>query len=378
MIYLDNAATTFPKSESVYKAMDDANRKLNFNAGRGGYKVAREATALIDDTKKRLLELVNANGDANVVLSSSITLALNQIIKGIGFQKGDYIYVSPYEHNAVARTVYDVCKKTGAEMIELPLDDSLEIDLEKMKYMFSRQHPKCVCCIHISNVNGYILPYEKIFEESKKYEAINVLDTAQSLGIINVDIKDSDVDFLSFAGHKSLYGPMGIGGFINCSDYKLMTFFTGGTGSDSLNLSMQEKSPNRYEASSMNIVAIAGLNQALKEVDVLKSNNHLRELTKYLLGELNEIRDIKVYHTGNDILNTIGVISFNKKGMLAEDVGSILDYDYNIAVRTGYHCAPLIHKYLKDMEYKGTVRIGLGKNTSIDDIDYLIKNLKEF
>lgn len=378
MIYLDNAATTFPKSESVYKAMDDANRKLNFNAGRGGYKLAREATALIDDTKKRLLELVNANGDANVVLSSSITLALNQIIKGIDFQKGDYIYVSPYEHNAVARTVYDVCKKTGAEMIELPLDDSLEIDLEKMKYMFSRQHPKCVCCIHISNVNGYILPYEKIFEESKKYEAINVLDTAQSLGIINVDIKDSDVDFLSFAGHKSLYGPMGIGGFINCSDYKLMTFFTGGTGSDSLNLSMQEKSPNRYEASSMNIVAIAGLNQALKEVDVLKSNNHLRELTKYLLGELNEIRDIKVYHTGNDILNTIGVISFNKKGMFAEDVGSILDYDYNIAVRTGYHCAPLIHKYLKDMEHKGTVRIGLGKNTSIDDIDYLIKNLKEF
>ncbi len=376
MIYLDNAATTFPKSEGVYKAMDEANRNLCFNTGRGSYAKAREATALVDDTKTRMLELVNAPEQAEVIFSSSITLALNQVINGVDFQEGDNIYVSPYEHNAVVRTVYKVCKETKANMVELPLTDSLEIDIEKMKYLFSKDHPRCVCCIHVSNVTGYILPYEDVFKEAKKYNAVTILDTAQSLGIVDINLRDSDVDFLAFAGHKSLYGPMGIGGFIDNSHIKLKTYFTGGTGSDSLNIGMANESPVRYEASSLNIVAVAGLNQTLKEININNNYEKEKQISQYLIEKLKTISGVTIYIPNSNEDKHIAVISFNLAGYLASDVGMMMDEDFDIALRTGYHCAPLIHNHLKDIEYGGTVRVGIGRFTSIEDIDKTIEALK--
>ena len=377
MIYLDNAATTFPKSDGVYLAMDEANRKLNFNSGRGGYKKASEATALIDDTKQLLKELVNAPNSSSVVFSSSITLALNQIIRGLDIKQNDNIFVTPYEHNAVARTVKDVCEKKGANLIELPLNESLEIDLEKTKYLFAKHRPKCVCCIHVSNVTGYIVPYGEIFSEAKKFDAITVLDTAQSLGLVDIDLKESKIDFLAFAGHKALYGPMGIGGFIDNSSIVLDTVYTGGTGSDSLNLKMSEKKPNRYEASSQNIVAIAGLKQALLEIDVKENSKKEKELGNYLIRRLKEESGIYLYLPEQLDDNHIGVISFNVDGYHADEIGLILDQDYEICVRSGYHCAPFIHKYLDDIKCNGTVRIGLGKYTTKDEIDSLVLALRD-
>ena len=377
MIYLDNAATTFPKSDGVYLAMDEANRKLNFNSGRGGYKKASEATALIDDTKQLLKELVNAPNSSSVVFSSSITLALNQIIRGLDIKQNDNIFVTPYEHNAVARTVKDVCEKKGANLIELPLNESLEIDLEKTKYLFAKHRPKCVCCIHVSNVTGYIVPYGEIFSESKKFDAITVLDTAQSLGLVDIDLTESQIDFLAFAGHKALYGPMGIGGFIDNSSIVLDTVYTGGTGSDSLNLKMSEKKPNRYEASSQNIVAIAGLKQALLEIDVKENSKKEKELGNYLIRRLKEESGIYLYLPEQLDDNHIGVISFNVDGYHADEIGLILDQDYEICVRSGYHCAPFIHKYLDDIKCNGTVRIGLGKYTTKDEIDSLVLALRD-
>ncbi len=377
MIYLDNAATTFPKSDGVYSAMDEANRKLNFNSGRGDYKKASEATALIDDTKHLLKELVNAPDSSSVIFSSSITLALNQIIRGLDIKQNDNVFVTPYEHNAVARTVSDVCEKKGANLIELPLNESLEIDLEKTKYLFAKHRPKCVCCIHVSNVTGYIVPYGEIFSEAKKFDAITVLDTAQSLGLVDIDLKESQIDFLAFAGHKAIYGPMGIGGFIDNSRIVLDTYFTGGTGSDSLNLKMSEKKPNRYEASSQNIVAIAGLKQALLEVDVKETVKKEKELGSYLIRRLKKESNICLYLPEHLDDNHIGVISFNVNGYHADEVGLILDQDFDICVRSGYHCAPFIHKYLNNMENNGTVRIGLGKFNTKDDVDCLVDAIHE-
>ena len=357
MIYLDNAATTFPKSDGVYSAMDEANRKLNFNSGRGDYKKASEASALIDDTKHLLKELVNAPDSSSVVFSSSITLALNQIIRGLDIKQNDNIFVTPYEHNAVARTVSDVCEKIGANLIEIPLNESLEIDLEKTKYLFAKHRPKCVCCIHVSNVTGYIVPYNEIFSEAKRFDAITVLDTAQSLGLVDIDLKESKIDFLAFAGHKALYGPMGIGGFVDNSGIVLSTYFTGGTGSDSLNLEMPRTSPNRYEASSQNIVAISGLHQALQEISVEENNRKEKELSQYLLSRLKEESKVTLYLSGNNNDNHIGVVSFNIEGYNADEVGLILDQDFDICVRSGYHCAPFIHKYLDDKNKNGTVRV---------------------
>lgn len=379
MIYLDNAATTYPKPEAVYKAMDDANRTLAFNAGRGSYKTAKQVAKLIDETKTLILKLVNADSHATVAFTPSITIALNEIIQGLELMKGDNVYVSPYEHNAVARVCNLIAERNGVNIIQLPLDaDTLEIDIEKMKYMFSQKRPKAVCCVHVSNVTGYILPVAEIFTAARKYDAVTVLDTAQSLGLIAVDSRQLAADYIAFAGHKVLYGPMGIGGIISTSDrVKLDVIFAGGTGSDSLNLNMPEKVPERYEYSSPNIVAIAGLKAALIEVmKNLKENyEYEKKLTEELVKALRKIDKVTLYTPA--IENHISIVSFNVEGYSAEDVGEILDQDYEIAVRTGYHCAPFIHEYLKNEKSTGTVRIGVGQFTTEEDINNLIDAINE-
>ena len=371
MIYLDNAATTFPKPDSVYDALDKANRKFAFNTGRGSYKVAREATKIIDEARIALLKLVNTEGMADVVFAPSITISLNQIINGIDFVAGDNVYVSPYEHNAVARPISLIKKLKNVNIIEMPVvENTLEIDLEKLKYMFTQQPPKCVLCIHISNVTGYILPVKDIFLMAKKYDSITVLDMAQSLGLVGVEMKNLNADFIAFAGHKSLYGPFGVGGFITSGKVKLREYIVGGTGSDSLNLNMPEGYPYKYESASPNIVAIAGLYAALNELDVENIYNHEKALTDYLVEQLTDIPEVTMYLPPKD--KHIGIVSFNIKGYRAEDVGMILDEDYDIAVRTGYHCAPFIHKWLKDEEFVGTVRVGVGRFTKLEEIEKLV------
>ena len=375
MIYLDNAATTYPKSENVYKALDEANRELAFNSGRGSYKNARAATQIMDDVRKKLLKLVHANGRAEVVFTSSITIALNQILNGIEFIKGDIVYISPYEHNAVARVFRLIEKNIGIVVKEMPLKvDTLEIDLDKLQYQILKDKPKCVCCIHVSNVTGYILPVEEIFDIAKKVEAITVLDTAQSLGIVDI-AKNLQIDFLAFAGHKSLYGPLGIGGFIDYGNYPLKEFIVGGTGSDSLNLDMPNSKPGKYESSSSNIVAIKGLDVALDEINIQENYANEKEILEYLIEKLSLIDGINMYLPPKE--KHIGIVSFTVEGYKSEDIGMILDEDYDIAVRTGYHCAPLIHKWLKDEEYAGTVRVGIGRFNTKQDIEELIVALND-
>lgn len=377
MIYLDNAATTFPKAEEVYKAMDMANRNLAVNAGRGSYQLAREANKLIDDTKELLLNLVNAPNQARVIFTPSVTIALNEILNGIKFEKNDIVYVSPYEHNAVARTLRLIEKKKNIKIIEIPLNpESLEIDIEKLRYMFSKDIPKCVCMTHVSNVTGYILPVRDIFQLAKEHGAITVMDSAQSMGSIEIDALNLDVDFIAFAGHKTLYGPFGIAGFIDVNQIELDEYIVGGTGSDSLNLDMPKQSPSKYESASCNIVAVAGLKAALEGLYVDKKENVERVLTEYALAKLKKIPGIILYIPVNKEAH-VSIISFNIEGYKSEEIGMILDQDFGIAVRTGYHCAAYIHQYLKDEEYLGTVRIGIGKFNTTADINYLLNSLNE-
>ena len=374
-IYLDNAATTFPKSEAVYKAMDDANRRFAVNAGRGSYKLAREANAIIDDTKERLLRLVSASSTSKVVFTPSITISLNMILQGITWQKGDIVYVSPYEHNAVARTLEKLKNDFQIVVKLMPLTEEFDINLPLLESLFITDRPKCVCCTGVSNVTGYILPTKEIFKAAKECGAITILDSAQSLGLI--EQKLDDIDFLAFAGHKTLYGPFGIGGFIDNSRVKLKQVIVGGTGSNSLILSMPEETPNRYESSSPNIVAIAGLNAALEELDVNHNFKFEKELTEYAIEKLEGISNIRIYKS-QKMDSQIGIISFNirNSGLSADDIGNILDEEFGIAVRTGYHCAPYIHNLLGDIEYSGTVRIGLGKFNTREHIDALCDALE--
>lgn len=378
MIYLDNAATTFPKPESVYEKMDWVNRNLAVNAGRGSYKIAREATHIIDDTRNKLLELVHSNGCDKAVLTTSATMSLHIILNGIDFSEGDIIYVSPYEHNAVARTVNTLQLQKKILVREIPLlKGKYEIDIEQLKYLFIKEKPKCVCCTHVSNVTGYILPVKEIYSAAKEYGAITILDASQSFGLVDIDVKTINADFIVFAGHKTLYGPLGVAGFIDASNVLLSSVFVGGTGSDSLNLNMPQDSPYRYEAASKDIVAIAGLNQALTEISQKELFEKEKELSNYLINKLQDIPEVVLYLPDNWEYEHVGVVSFNLEGYKSEDVGNILDEDYDIAVRAGYHCAPYIHKYLDDEKYLGTVRVGLGRFNSHKDIDLLCEAIED-
>lgn len=375
MIYLDNAATTFPKPERVYTALETANRELSFNAGRGSYKAARAASAIIDDTKNRLLSLFHATGYADIVFTPSVTHALNQVLNGLDLTENSVIYVSPYEHNAVARTVYQLSVNSGASVKMLPLTKDLQIDLEKAKYQFSINSPSVVILNALSNVTGYILPVAEIFLMAKEYGALTVLDAAQAAGLIDLDMPALNADVLCFAGHKTLMGPFGIGGFLIKHGITLKKVLTGGTGSASLTLDMPEEAPGRYEASSTNVVAIAGLNASLKGLDINEHRKTLRELTEYLLEALNSIPSVNLMGTF-DTDKTLGIVSFVVEGYQSDEVGIILDDEYDIAVRTGYHCAPYIHDYLGDKPYHGTIRIGIGQFNTKEDIDALISAIK--
>ena len=297
---------------------------------------------------------------------------MNQIVFGLSWNDGDNVYVSPYEHNAVARTLNYLQKRININVRELPINkESLEIDIDKIRYDFAKYRPKAIFCTHVSNVTGYILPVKEIFDEGKKYGSINVVDTAQSLGLIDVDAKALSVDLVAFTGHKTLYGPMGIGGFVNVTGIVIDEYIVGGTGSDSLNLDMPQKGASKYEAASTNIVAIAGLNEALKVLSVSDNYKKERDLTSALIRKIKNTNGIQL-HIPQNPDSHVGIVSFTVNGMSSEDVAMILDEDFDIAVRSGYHCAPFIHKYLRDEKNLGTVRVGLSVFNTMEDIDMLV------
>ena len=372
MIYLDNAATSFPRPEVVYTEMDRVNRTLSVNAGRGSYKAAREASEIIYDTKKKIEELFHCAGKADVVLTASVTQAFNQVLNGLEITENTVVYITAYEHNAIARTMELIRQRTGCTVCIIPMEEkTLEIDLKKTEYVFHEKNPNIVISTVISNVTGYMLPVKNLFEMAKQYHAITIADAAQAAGLIDIDLDEIKADIIGFAGHKTLCGPFGIGGFIIRKDVSLKCVLTGGTGSDSLNLLMPQSAPSRYEAGSENIVAIAGLHAALSW---LKSHPHegkIKELTEQLISGFSN--NDKVTVLGSTSENPYGIVSFVVDGYDSNDVGAILDDEFDIAVRTGYHCAPYIHEYLQDIPYAGTIRVGIGPFNTKEDIDTLIE-----
>lgn len=379
VIYFDNAATTYPKPDSVYEQMDKVNRSLAFNAGRGSYALAQQSAVIIDNLRKELLRIVNAVNVAEVVLSASATFALNQIIGGLDIRPEQYIYISPYEHNAVVRTLYNqkiFRDGDNSHIIVMPLLTDGSIDEERLLYEFSVHAPSFVFMSHVSNVTGYILPVERIAAAAKEYGAAIIVDGSQALGLVPFDMAAADVDFYVFAGHKTPYGPFGIGGFYMRNGMRLDTFIAGGTGSDSLNVRMPEAGASRYEPASPNVVAAAGLLAAVRELtadEIGHRLEHEKKLTEYLVHSMKNIHGIKLYLPPEK--SHVGIIAFNLAGYKASDIGMILDEDYNIAVRTGYHCAPLVHEYLDDREYLGVVRASISMFTGFDDADALVRAL---
>ena len=380
MIYFDNAATTYPKPECVYTAADECLRNFGVNAGRGTYKAARQASEEIQRTRFALAELVNVRNENNVILSPSATVAMNIVLNGLDYNSNTTVYITPFEHNAVARPLKRLSDIYEFSIEMLPFDGKTQkLDRDAMRNKFIVKHPDIVVMNHVSNVTGNIIPIDEIFDASKEYGAINILDASQSLGLVPINLSSQKIDFLVFAGHKNLYGSFGTGGFIYNSDVKLKSFLTGGTGSDSLNLDMPANLPDLYEPASHDIVSISALNAALSwisDTGIKSIYSHKKELTDYSVQKLSELSSVTLYLPENRD-NHIAIISLTHSDYRPEELADILDNDFDIAVRSGYHCAPYVHKLIGSENNGGTVRISIGFFNTKNDIDSLINALRE-
>ncbi|MBO5469402.1 MAG: aminotransferase class V-fold PLP-dependent enzyme [Lachnospiraceae bacterium] len=376
-LYFDNAATTYPKPEEVYRAMDETARTMGVNAGRGGYGAARQASRLIEDTRELVLQMVRAQSGAQVVFTASATLAMNLVIGGIEWKDSDVVYVSPFEHNAVARTLHAYQEQYGFTILELPIcEERLQLDLTQILYAFTKNPPDYVFMSHVSNVTGYILEIKEVSGMAHDKGAKVIVDASQSCGLLPIDIRNGMMDVVVFAGHKTMYGPFGIGGYVNNTGLSLQPLLYGGTGTDSLNLNMPP-GISGLEPGSPNIIALAGLRAGLT---YLKEHSEIEkrewELTQYLVSCMERVPYVRLY-LPSDRGRHISMAAFNIEGYKSDEVGMILDQDYGIAVRTGYHCAPFIHKYLKDKESLGVVRASIGCFTTKEDVDVLVGAVKE-
>ena len=370
-VYFDNAATTFPKPEEVYAFTDKFYRECGVNVGRGQHKLATKAAGLVAETRELLLAL-NHCPAKKVIFTHTATEALNTILRGVKLSNGNNVYVSPFEHNAVMRTLHYISQIKDINIITLAFSkNNFAYDLEKIEYQFTKQKPNLIVVSHASNVNGVIAPIAKITSLSKFYGAVNVIDMCQTMGILDTDLSSANIDYAVFAGHKTLYAPFGVAGIVCVDDVYIEPFLYGGTGIDSASRTLPDTLPERYEVGSQNIMAIAGLNAALKwsqDIGVSKileteQRNHAR-----LFNILGEFDNIKVISQGA-MDNSIGVVSCVFDGYGSDNIGQILS-ERDIAVRTGLHCAPDAHRFLGTFP-SGTVRFSIGYFNDDNDFEQL-------
>ena len=380
MAYFNNAATTFPKPEEVYKSMELYFRGSTTNSGRGG-NGKYDADGLIEETRHLVQRILNCPGK-QVVFEPSATLSLNIIIQGVILSGAKIIYISPFEHNSVTRILHNYEQKGQIEVHQLFVNESLEFDLERIQYQFDSEKPDFVILSHASNVIGLIAPAIDIFKLAKKYNAITLLDMAQTAGLVKCDIGSSCVDYAVFAGHKTLLGPTGISGYVMKPEIKLDPILFGGTGIDSANQDMPEGLPERFEIGTQNILGLAGLNAALKWIES-KSIDEIRkkdnENRSKLISLLQSYWFVKLIGLNKE-REYIGVISCLIEGISSDSAGNIFER-YGIVVRTGLQCAPLAHKFLGTFP-AGTIRFSVGYFTSDEDfnslkhaLDYIESNL---
>lgn len=271
--YFDNAATTFPKPECVYKAMDDFSRNCGVSLGRGQHRLSSKASYIADETRELLLDLFHCS-NKKVVFTNTATEALNIILFGINIPNHAVIYISPFEHNSVTRTLHQLekTKKISLEQLTVNKKD-YTYDVESIRKQFENKNPDCVIVSYASNVIGTIAPLKDIFSIAKQYNAITIADMCQTAGLIDTNISSNIYDYIVFAGHKTLYGPLGISGFISQNPEILPPLIYGGTGIESANQEMPEDSPSRFEAGSHSSIAIAGLNASLKWIKEIGIQN---------------------------------------------------------------------------------------------------------
>ncbi len=377
LIYLDSGATTFPKPEEVYVAMDKFFRCCGVNPGRSGYDLCMVAGSKIEETRKLLTSFFNGTDPNRLIFGYNATDALNLAIFGL-LKEGDHAVTSKVEHNSVLRPLYHLCKFGGVEVDHVPFDSRGFVDPDEFARSF-KKNTKLVAINHASNVIGTVQPIGEIGKLCRERGITLLVDTAQSAGKIPVDMQKMNIDVLAFTGHKSLMGPMGIGGLYVREGVEIRHTRAGGTGVRSAVRTHLDEYPYRLEYGTPNLPGIAGLNAGVKWVlqeGMSKIHDREMQLVRMLRDGLREIDGVILY-CQDDLDNHIGILSFNVEGLEAMNTGTMLDVDYSITCRTGLHCAPLVHEQLGTDKIHGSVRFGIGPFNTTEDIQAAIKAVGE-
>jgi cysteine desulfurase family protein len=377
LIYLDNGATSYPKPDEVYSFMDSFYRNFGVNPGRSGYDLCMETGAVVDTTRKMMADFFNGNDPNRLCFSYNSTDALNLIIFGI-LQQGDHAVTTTLEHNSVLRPLHHQNKLNGVEVDYVPFDKNGFVDPDEIKAKI-KSNTRLVILNHASNVIGTVQPLEAIGRICREHEVVFAIDASQSAGKVPIDIERMHIDVVAFTGHKSLLGPTGIGGLYVREGIEIRHTRAGGTGVRSADRMHLDEYPYRLEYGTGNIVGIAGLHAGLKWIEekgMEQIHHHEMALTRKLRDGLRETDGILLYGQ-NDLADHIAVLSFNIDGMEALDTGTLLDGEYDIACRTGLHCAPLVHEQLGTHQIGGTVRMGIGPFNTEEHIDTAIRAVAE-
>lgn len=373
-IYLDNASTTFPKAPNVASAMADYITKYGININRGSYALAYDIEDTIYTTRQRLHTLFNGHDPSHVIFTQNVTMSLNMVIKGL-LKAGDHVLISSMEHNAVMRPLTQLLDK-GITFDIIPCDVTGSIQLESIETLI---RPNTVAMIinHASNVCGTVQPIESISSICKAHNLHFIVDAAQTAGVIPIDVKACHIDALCFTGHKGLLGPQGIGGIILTKEMAqtLIPLIAGGTGSFSHLETMPTHMPDAFEAGTLNLPGIIGLNEGLSYIESVgmeNIHNHELALTKTFLEGLHSITGVNIIGK-QDIQDRTAVVSITIDGLDAASIAYELESN-RIMTRVGLHCAPRAHQTLGTYP-EGTVRFSFGYANTLEDVESALSAL---
>lgn len=375
-IYFDNGSTSWPKAPGVTGAMAELLENGAFNINRGTYAGAYEVEGIVLDTREQLARLFGGRDSRYAIFTPGVTYSLNYFIKGF-LKNGSHVLVSGLEHNAVMRPLEQM-KKYGVSYDIVPVDEEGNLSAERLEAMI-RPDTRAVIVTHASNVCGTIVPIQEIGDICRRKGLFFVVDTAQSAGLITVDMEKWGIDFLAFTGHKGLLGPQGIGGFLISEKLagQMEAYISGGTGSQSDSLLQPEGLPDKYESGTMNLPGIIGLHAALdflEKTGIDAIYEKKMNLTEYFLKEVMEIPGVRIIGR-KDTKNRVAVVSLDFQTEDNAVAAFTLEQEYGIMTRVGLHCAPVAHRSLHTFP-QGTVRFAFGMNNTTEEIDCCVEGIK--
>lgn len=372
-IYLDHAASSFPKPEVVCRKMNEVMRRIGANPGRSGHKLALRANRIISQTREKIAELFAIPEAQSIIFTCNATEALNLGLKGL-LSPGEHVITSCVEHNSVIRPLKRL-EKEGVRFSQVLCSPEGHLNIRLLKKSLQRK-TKLIVLTHASNVTGSILPIEEVGTFARAKGILFMVDAAQTAGLLPIDVQRMKIDLLACAGHKSLYGPQGTGFLFIGKGIDLRPLKEGGTGSESESEDQPNTLPYRYESGTLNTPGIAGLGAGVSfvlEEGVEKIWQKERRLTRLFLQGLKRIKKIRIYGPPG-AEERVPLVSFNVGFMDPAEVGFLLDEYYDILVRAGLHCAPQAHRTMGTFP-GGTVRASLGFFNTLEDVHTLVKAL---